>query len=401
MLSYECFLDLAVILIAAKLFGILFRKLRLPQVVGVLVAGLVIGPNMLGLVNESDFLVTMAELGVIMLMFTAGLETDLKELMHTGPAALCIASFGVLVPLGGGYLLHALLYGFSPVGSTGFFESLFIGVIITATSVSITVETLREMGKLKGTVGTTILSAAIIDDVIGIIILTFVIGLKNPNSVPFTVVFNTVAFFVAAGLVGFLINALFRRFDAKYGKKRRIPIYGFALCLLFAYIAEEYFGIADITGAYVAGIILCNIRSSEYIVNKIDINSYMLFSPIFFTSIGIKTKISGVTSTVLIFVIGFVLVALLSKAIGCFIGAKLFKFQTKDAMRIGVGMMARGEVALIIAQKGLAANLLDPVLFTAVIFLVLISSITTPIVLKVLYKDSPEETTKTAKLAHA
>lgn len=401
MLSYECFLDLAVILIAAKLFGILFRKLRLPQVVGVLVAGLVIGPNMLGLVNESDFLVTMAELGVIMLMFTAGLETDLKELMHTGPAALCIASFGVLVPLGGGYLLHALLYGFSPIGSTGFFESLFIGVIITATSVSITVETLREMGKLKGTVGTTILSAAIIDDVIGIIILTFVIGLKNPNSVPFTVVFNTVAFFVAAGLVGFLINALFRRFDAKYGKKRRIPIYGFALCLLFAYIAEEYFGIADITGAYVAGIILCNIRSSEYIVNKIDINSYMLFSPIFFTSIGIKTKISGVTSTVLIFVIGFVLVALLSKAIGCFIGAKLFKFQTKDAMRIGVGMMARGEVALIIAQKGLAANLLDPVLFTAVIFLVLISSITTPIVLKVLYKDSPEETTKTAKLAHA
>lgn len=401
MLSYECFLDLAVILIAAKLFGILFRKLHLPQVVGVLVAGLIIGPNMLGLVNESDFLVTMAELGVIMLMFTAGLETDLKELMHTGPAALCIASFGVLVPLGGGYLLHALLYGFSPVGSTGFFESLFIGVIITATSVSITVETLREMGKLKGTVGTTILSAAIIDDVIGIIILTFVIGLKTPNSAPLTVVFNTVAFFVAAGLVGFLINALFRKFDAKYGKKRRIPIYGFALCLLFAYIAEEYFGIADITGAYVAGIILCNIRSSEYIVNKIDINSYMLFSPIFFTSIGIKTKISGVTSTVLIFVVGFIVVALLSKAIGCFIGAKLFKFQTKDAMRIGVGMMARGEVALIIAQKGLAANLLDPVLFTAVIFLVLISSIATPIVLKLLYKGSPEETTKPAKLAHA
>lgn len=401
MLSYECFLDLAVILIAAKLFGILFRKLHLPQVVGVLVAGLIIGPNVLGLVSESDFLVTMAELGVIMLMFTAGLETDLKELMHTGPAALCIASFGVLVPLIGGYLLHAAIYGFAPIGSDSFFQSLFIGVIITATSVSITVETLREMGKLKGKVGTTILSAAIIDDVIGIVILTFVIGLKNPDSAPFTVIFNTVSFFVVAGLVGFLINALFRKFDAKYGKKRRIPIYGFALCLLFAYIAEKYFGIADITGAYVAGIVLCNIRSSEYIVQKIDTSSYMIFSPIFFTSIGIKTKIAGVTPTVLLFVVGFIVVALLSKALGCFLGAKLFRFQAKDALRIGAGMMARGEVALIIAQKGLAANLLDPVLFTAVIFLVLISSITTPIVLKLLYKGSNDETVDHTRLAHA
>lgn len=401
MLSYDCFLDLAIILIAAKLFGILFRKLHLPQVVGVLVAGLVIGPNILGLVDESDFLVTMAELGVIMLMFTAGLETDLKELMHTGPAALCIASFGVFVPLIGGYLLHALLYGFSPIGSDGFFRSLFIGVIITATSVSITVETLREMGKLKGTVGTTILSAAIIDDVIGIIVLTLVIGLKNPNSSPFTVIFNTIIFFAIALFAGLLINTLFKKFDAKYGKKRRIPIYGFVLCLLFAYIAEKFFGIADITGAYVAGIILCNIRSSEYIVQKIDINSYMLFSPIFFTSIGIKTKITGVTSTVLLFVFGFIVVALLSKAIGCFLGAKLFKFENKDAMRIGTGMMARGEVALIIAQKGLAANLLDPILFTAVIFLVLISSITTPIILKLLYKGDAQEVQKNTKLAHA
>ena len=209
MLSYECFLDLAVILIAAKLFGILFRKLHLPQVVGVLVAGLIIGPNVLGIVSESDFLVTMAELGVIMLMFTAGLETDLKELMHTGPAALCIASFGVLVPLIGGYLLHATIYGFAPIGSEAFFQSLFIGVIITATSVSITVETLREMGKLKGKVGTTILSAAIIDDVIGIVILTFVIGLKKPNSAPFTVIFNTISFLLSlVFLVSLLMHSL-------------------------------------------------------------------------------------------------------------------------------------------------------------------------------------------------
>lgn len=166
---------------AAKLFGIACRKIHLPQVVGVLLIGLVIGPNFLGIVRESDFLIQMAELGVIMLMFTAGLETDLKELKNTGRAAMCIAMLGVVIPLGGGYLLYTLFQGsFAPIGSEDFFKALFIGIIITATSVSITVETLREMGKLKGKVGTAILSTAIIDDVIGIILLTFVIGLKNP-----------------------------------------------------------------------------------------------------------------------------------------------------------------------------------------------------------------------------
>lgn len=387
MLSYEFFLDLAIILIAAKLFGIAFRKIHLPQVVGVLIAGLVIGPNMLGLVNESEFLVKMAELGVIMLMFTAGLETDLKELKNTGLASMCIAVLGVVVPLGGGYVLYSLFHGgFSPVGSEEFFRALFIGIIITATSVSITVETLREMGKLKGKVGTAILSAAIIDDVVGIILLTFVIGLKNPTVSPGKVVFNTVAFFVLAAIGGVLVNYLFKYFDKKYPHRRRIPIYGFALCLLLAYVAEEYFGIADITGAYVAGIILCNIRSSEYIVEKIDISSYMIFSPIFFTSIGLKTEINGVTGTILAFSVGFVLVALLSKIIGCGVGAKLIGFNSHEALRIGVGMMARGEVALIVAQKGLSAGLMDPVYFTSVIFLVITSSVITPIILKVLYK---------------
>ena len=395
MLSYEFFLDLAIILIASKLFGIAFRKIHLPQVVGILVAGLIIGPNVLGIVKESDFLVKMAELGVIMLMFTAGLETDLKELKNTGLASLCIASLGVIVPLGGGYLLYSCFSGFAPVGSEAFYQAIFIGIIITATSVSITVETLREMGKLKGKVGTAILSAAIVDDVIGIILLTFVIGLKNPEAAPMKVVFNTVAFFVIAIIGGVIINLLFKYFDKKYPHKRRIPIYGFVLCLLMAYIAEYFFGIADITGAFVAGIILCNIQSSEYIVEKIDINSYMLFSPIFFTSIGLKTEVTGVTTTVLLFSVCFVLVALLAKIIGCGIGAKLIGFSGHEALRVGVGMMARGEVALIVAQKGLSAGLMEPSLFTAVIFLVIVSSVITPIILKLLYKkeDQVEKST--------
>ena len=391
MQSYEFFFDLAIILVAAKLFGIAFRKMHLPQVAGVIVAGVIIGPNVLGIVHPSDFLTKMAELGVVLLMFTAGLETDLQELKKTGPAALLIATMGVICPLFGGYLLYSLCYGFSPIGSETFYHAGFIGVIITATSVSITVETLRELGRLKGPVGTTILSAAIIDDVIGIVILTFFMGLKDATSNPMSVIFKTVAFFALAFVVGILINHLFVFIEKRYGKKRRIPIYGFALCLVMAYVAEQFFGIADITGAYVAGIILCNIRSTEYIVQKIDINSYMLFSPIFFTSVGIKTEVSGVTPSSLLFAIGFVLVALLTKCIGCAIGAKIFKSPNKDAIRIGVGMMARGEVALIIAQKGLNCGLLESNLFTGVILLVIVSSIITPIILKVLYKGEAAE----------
>lgn len=385
MLSYDIFLDLAIILIAAKFLGTLFRKMGLPQVVGMLIAGLLIGPNVLGLVKSSDFLVAMAELGVIMIMFTAGLETDLKELKATGPAALLIAAMGVIVPLAGGFVLYGSVSGQFNL------EAVFIGIIITATSVGITVETLREMGKLKGQVGTAILSAAIIDDVIGIILLTFVIGFKNPNTNPLRVVINTALFFLVVGIIGYIVYRVFKYLDTNYPHKRRIPIYGFAVCLLFAYIAEHYFGIADITGAFAAGIMMCNIRSSEYIAEKIDINSYMIFSPIFFASIGIKIQITSFTADILIFSLLFIAVALSTKVIGCGLAAKVCKFTSKDATRIGVGMMARGEVALIVAQKGLGAGLMDPVYFTAVIFLVIISSVITPIILKVLYKEKVEE----------
>lgn len=385
--SYHFFLDLAIILIAAKLFGLLFRKMRLPQVVGMLVAGLIIGPNLLGLVEESEFLTKMAEIGVIMLMFTAGLETDIKELKSTGPAALLIATLGVIVPLIGGYVVFSLFEGgFAPLGTEGSMQAIFMGVIITATSVSITVETLRELGHLRGKVGTAILSAAIIDDIIGIVLLTFVIGFKDPSSSPVQVILSTVAFFAVFTVVGFVINRLFKYFDKKYPHKRRVPIYGFALCLLMAYVAEQFFGIADITGAYVAGIVMCNARSSDYIVQKIDINSYMIFSPIFFTSIGLKTQVNGLTAALFAFTAVYILVALLAKIVGCGLGAKLCRFTMHESLIVGVGMMSRGEVALIVAQKGFAAGLMNPAYFTAVILMVIVSSMVTPIFLKLLYR---------------
>lgn len=389
--SYSILKDLAIIIIAAKLFGILARKCKAPQVVGEIIAGLLIGPSILGLVDQSDFILQMAEIGVILLMFSAGLETDLKELMKTGPIAALIACAGVFIPLVLGALYYMVFYGFAPWGSNEFYEAVFIGTILTATSVSITVQSLKEMGKLKGRVGTTILSAAIIDDVIGIIVLTFVIGFKNPDSKPSTVVVNTILFFVLAVGVGFISYKIFKWIDKRYPHTRRIPIVGLAYCFIMSYVAEQYFGIADITGAYVAGIILCSINDSEYIERKIDINSYMLFGPVFFASIGLKTDLNDVTGGILLFAVGFVIVGLISKIIGCGLMARICRFKGKDALKIGVGMMTRGEVALIVAQKGLSMNLIDPVYFTAVILLIIVSSISTPIVLKFLYSRDKEE----------
>ena len=382
--AYDVFKDLAIIIIAAKFFGILARKCKAPQVVGEIIAGLIIGPSILGLVNQSDFLIEMAEIGVIILMFSAGLETDLKDLMKTGPIAALIACAGVFVPLILGALLYMGFYGAAPWGSEGFYKAVFVGTILTATSVSITVEALKEMGKLKGKVGTTILSAAIIDDVIGIIVLTFVMGFKSPDSNPASVVVNTVLFFIFAIVVGFVCFKIFKFVDNKYPHTRRIPIAGLALCLAMAYIAEKYFGIADITGAYVAGIILCSIRDSEYIASKMDTNSYILFGPVFFASIGLKTNLESLNVSILIFSIAFVAVGLISKIIGCSLMARICKFMS-DSLKIGVGMMTRGEVALIVSQKGLSVGLLTPVYFTSVILLIIVSSIATPIILKLLY----------------
>ncbi len=389
---YNMFKDLAIIIVFAKLFGVLARKCKAPQVVGEIIAGLLIGPSVLGLVQQTDFLTGLAEVGVVLLMFSAGLETNLKELMRTGPVAFLIACFGVFVPLVGGTLLYMGFYGAAPFGSEKFYIALFIGVIMTATSVSITVQSLREMGKLKGKVGTTILSAAIIDDVIGIIVLTFVVGFKNPESNPGKVVINTVLFFAMAIVVGIILYKVFKGFDARYPHTRRIPIMSLALCFFFAYAAEHYFGIADITGAYVAGIILCSIQDSAYIEEKMEISSYMIFGPVFFASIGLKTNIDNVNGEILLFSLGFVLVALITKIIGCGLMARVCRFSFHDSVKIGVGMMTRGEVALIVAQKGLSVGLLTPVYFTSVILLIIISSIATPIALKILYTKWPEGT---------
>ena len=388
--------DLAVIVVCAKFFGLLARKLKAPMVVGEIIAGLVIGPCLLNVVKPTEFISMMAEIGVVLIMFSAGLETNLQELKKSGRAAFIIACVGVLVPLVGGSLLYMGMYGFAAVGTDHFFKAVFIGSIMTATSVGITVEVLKEMGHLQSRVGQTILSAAIIDDIIGIIVLTFVLGFKDPDSNTLLVTGKIVLFLVLSVILGYIFYKLFKWYDEKHSHTRRIPIIAIGLCLVMAFVAEKYFGIADITGAYIAGIILCNTRDAEYIDRKVSINGYMFFAPMFFVGIGLKTDFSGVDTSMILFSVGFVVVALLSKIIGCGLVSKCFGYRWADCLKIGVGMMTRGEVALIITNKGLGLGIIDSSYFTAVILLIIVSSIVTPVLLKLLFNKYPEQAAKTA-----
>lgn len=389
--TYEILRDLAIILFSAKLCGMIARKCKAPQVAGQIIAGLLIGPCCLGIIQQSDFIAKMAEIGVILVMFSAGLETDLKDLIKTGPKALAIACCGVFIPFIFGALLYFAFYGYEGVGSTSFFAGMSIGAIMTATSVSITVAALQELGKIKGPIGTTILSSAIIDDVIGIIVLTVVIGFKDTSVKPSMIVIKTLLFFIVAFVGGFFAYKAFKWLDNRNPHTQRIPILGFVLCFALAYVAEKYFGIADITGAYAAGIILCSLKDAEYINTKAHISTYMIFAPVFFVGIGLKTTFSAMNGKFLLFSLCFVIVALLTKIIGCGFMAKLCRFNWSDSLKIGVGMMTRGEVALIVAQKCLSVGMISSEYFTAVILLIISSSVMTPIILKFLFSRDKEE----------
>ena len=387
---YSVFRNLAIIILTAKFFGLVARKCKAPQVVGEIIAGLLIGPCVLNLVHISDTISVFAEIGVVLLMFSTGLGTNLKELIKAGPIATLIACVGVAVPLAGGTLLYSIFYGFAAVGSTEFYKALFIGTIMTATSVSITVAALQEMGHLKSFLGTTIVSAAVIDDVIGIVVLTCVLGAGSGTGTGLgKVLFNTVLFFATAIGVGLIAHFAMKWLDKRNPHTQRITIVSMAFCFAMAYVAEEYFGIADITGAYIAGIVFFSMDDASYVERRVDISNYVLFAPVFFASIGLKTDISGLTPQILLFSVCFVIIALITKVIGCGLAAKICRFSWADSLKVGVGMMTRGEVALIVAQKGLDIGVVDPVYFTAVILLIVVSSVATPLVLKVLFTKAP------------
>lgn len=393
-MNYEFILVLAIILLSTKVLGIASRKVQMPAVVGALTAGILLGPSGFKMVESSLFIEQTAEIGVILLMFLAGLDTDIEDVKKNGTASVFVAIMGVIMPLIGGFLVYRYFFGITPGNKLEFLKAVFIGVILTATSVSITVETLREMGKLKGKIGTTILGAAILDDIIGIIILTCITSFTKAGSDSGSVFIKIAAYFVFLSVVWLVSNKIFKITYKSVGEKRRIAIYGLSMCMILSYCSEHFFGIADITGAYFAGIMLCNFGFKEYIVKKINITSYMIFSPIFFASIGIKTELAGFTPRMYVFTAVLLLVAVVSKMAGCGIAARVFRFPKVEALAVGIGMVSRGEVALIVAQKGSSSGLLDNALFPSVVAVVIITTLITPVLLKIAMKDKISDSDK-------
>ena len=382
--SYRYLLDVALILLSTKVFGLLTRRIEMPQVVGALVAGLLLGPACFNIVQESEFLDHIAEIGVIVLMFSAGLETDISELKKSGRNSFVIAVIGVLVPLLAGYVL-ASFFNTEP---EAFLQNMFIGVILTATSVSISVETLKEMGKLSTPSGNAILGAALIDDILGIVALTISTGMADTSVQLTEVMLKIVAFFVLAVIVGiFARKGIEKLFDRYQKVHRRFSILSFAFCLLFAYVAEAYFGVADITGAFIAGLIISGTSRCNYVQMRIETLSYLLISPVFFASIGLKVVLPEMSTSIMIFSVLLLVLAILTKIVGCGLGAKLCRYENIQSLRIGIGMVSRGEVALIVASKGMKVGLMNEAFFGPIIIMVVLTTVVTPILLKIVFKD--------------
>ncbi len=418
-------LPLALILLISKLLQIGCKKVKLPQVIGMLLAGIIVGfidkIPFINLLDDSARagLKFLAEIGVILIMFSAGLGTNLRTVKESGKSSIIVTILGVIVPMGLGFLVAGLFNGFTGTSIVNgnvvskVWSNLFYGVILTATSVSVTVATLKELHRLNGKVGTIVMSAAIIDDIIGVVILSIVLSLsgaggeeaKTLGSLMFknnvvAVVANVIVFFIFTIGLGVGVHYYFKSLNKRKPHTRRIPLFGLAFCFFMAYAAEKFFGVAEITGAFFAGLALSGIGrhinpthdalkddTSDYIERKSDVLSYMIFSPIFFANVGISTDFSGIKLEILGFGLCFILAGLLGKVIGCGLGAKITGNSMKDSYRIGLGMMARAEVALICANKGISAGLVDPGMSAFIVLMIIVSSFVTPLLLKLSYKN--------------
>ena len=388
--GYSYLISIALILLSTKVLGLFSKVVRLPQVVGALLAGIILGPACLGIVHSTEMLSNLSEIGVIVLMFAAGLETDIDELKRSGKASFLIALIGVLVPLAGG---AAVAYFFNDsTDSNVMLQNIFIGIILTATSVSITVETLKEMGKLSTRAGNAILGAAIIDDILGIIALTVVISMADESVNIGIVLLKILGFFAFTFVAAVGYHYAFKKWtDNSAVKLRRYVVISFVFCLVLAYCAEVFFGVADITGAFFAGLALSGTKKSEYISKRFDTLSYLLLSPIFFAGIGLKVELPKMNGEIVLFTVLLCVVAALTKVIGCGLGAKICKYTSKESLQIGVGMISRGEVALIVANKGEAVGLMSDKFFAPVIIMVVFTTVVTPVLLKLVFKDKTSE----------
>ncbi|WP_407455346.1 cation:proton antiporter [Ligilactobacillus aviarius] len=377
---------LCLVLITTSLAGHFSRRIGIPAVIGQLLVGILIGPAVLGWVHNNAFMHTFSEIGVIILMFIAGLESDLGMLKKYFKPALAVAFSGVVFPV-------VLIYFFGKLFHFSFEQAIFLGVTFSATSVSISVEVLKELKRLKSKEGTTILGAAVIDDIISVIILSVLVSM-------FSNVAKAQGGHHSSNLwMSFLLDALyfvmiFFLFEWIAPKMMRlgehlkvassVTLMSIVLCLGMAWLAEQV-GLSDVVGAFFAGVAIAQTPYKQEVDSNIEPIGYAVFIPMFFVSIGLNMTFKGFFDD-LIFIVSLTILALITKWLGCGLGAKALGMNYDSMNIIGSGMVSRGEMALIIAQIGYEAHLLSSEYYSGVIFVIILTTLAAPFMLKAAIK---------------
>lgn len=386
MQSSNLLISLALILLAAKLAGLLSLRVGLPAVFGKLLVGLLLGPALLHIVRPTDALQAMADVGVVLLLFVAGLETDLVEMRRVGRAAMLAALGGVLLPFAAGAAL-ARLYGYDML------PAMFIGVVLTATSVTISAHTLRELGRLQGRIGATILGAAIIDDVLGVLALALVTTVAGGGSLLSVV--RLVLFLPAAVVVGrWLVPRVVHRLAGFHEEEVRFAVI-LSVVLAAAWAAQELGGLAAITGAYLAGVLIGRTEMKDRLAELTNFMGYAFFAPVFFVTVGMAVHAADLTAAPL-FALALIALAIVTKVAGCAAGAALCRFDARESLTVGVGMVSRGEVALAIAAIGLGEGILNQQAFSTAVVMTLVTTLVTPVMLKGMFARRPLPAAKAA-----
>lgn len=372
----ELLLTLIIILTGTKLAGQLSIRLGQPAVLGKLLIGILLGPAMLGWINDSAIFQEFSNLGVLLLMFLAGLETDADQLKANWKPSVAVAVLGIIIPFISAFGVGSL-FGF------GFNGSIFLGVLFSATSVSITVQVLKEMGVMQSQEATTILGAAVVDDILVVTLLAFVMSFMGTEasqvSVPLLIA-KKILFFLVAFVAGIYLVPKFLQLFSKF--KVTVPVTAAALiiCFGFAYFGE-LLGMAGIIGTFLAGLFISQTPFKEEIEASVDPIANGLFVPFFYVSVGLSISFDGVWSQMWLLIVCTV-IAILSKLLGGYLGARMTGFQSDSAFSIGAGMVSRGEVALIIGTTGLSSGLLAENYYTTIIISVILTTLIAPPILK-------------------
>lgn len=385
-------LNIALILVFTKIGGLISKKFKMPEVLGALISGVILGPIVLNLVNYDENIKLLSNIGVIMLMFLAGLETNVKEFKKSGLSAFIIALMGVIIPLILGTLSAYIFFH-------NFWENIFIGVILTATSVSISVETLTELGKLNTKSGINILGAAVIDDVLGLILISIMLSLaQTPASgvlgsstvLTLTLTFTKIIIFCIASMLSVVyLPKIIAKFTKNIAPGISVLTFSIAFALLMAFTAESL-GIAAITGAYICGLILSSLKYKEYLERRVKVISSGFLSLIFFASVGLEANLKGLNAEVILITIVMFVVAVVGKLIGCGGAARLLKISKSESVQIGVGMISRGEVAIITANICLQKHIISEEVFLPTLIVVILTTIITPFLLKIVFSHKNE-----------